>query len=74
MPTVATDSLEGSESHDEIVLKLDGDGQEPSIDVVVPPGVDYKILLRWLHIVGVEYYLAEVYISDQSSSIEGNVP
>ena len=74
MPTIAADGLEGSEAHDEVVNELNGDGQEPSINVVVPPGVYYEILLRGLHIVRIEYDLAEVHVCDQSSAIEGDVP
>lgn len=74
MPAIAIDGFEGSESHDEIINKLDGNGQESSIDVVVPPGVDYEILFRGLHIVRIEDDLAEVDVGDKSSAIEGNIP
>ena len=36
MAAVALDSLEGGEAHDEVIDKLDGQGNEAPLHVVVP--------------------------------------
>ena len=54
--------FEGCHSHDEVVNKLNGDIQKPPIHIVEPPGEDNEVSSRGLHIVGIEYDLAEVHV------------
>ena len=70
----ALDSLKRGDAHDEIVDKLDGDGEEASVDVSVPLGIDYEILVGGLNVVGVEDDLTEVDVGDFDIVVEGDVP
>ena len=70
----ALNGLEGGDAHDEVIDKLDGDGEEASVDVCVPLGVDDKIFLGSLDVVGVEDDLAEVDVGDLDVVVEGYVP
>ena len=70
----ALNSLEGGDAHDEVIDKLNGDGEEASVDVGVPLGVDYEILVGGLDVVGVEDDLAEVDVGDFDVVVEGDVP
>ena len=45
MGTPALDSLEGGDSHDEVINELDGNGKKPSIDIGHPFRIHYKVLL-----------------------------
>ena len=74
MGAPALNSLEGGDAHDEVIDKLDGDGEEASVDVGVPLGVDDEILVGGLHVVGVEDDLAEVDVGDLDVVVEGYVP
>jgi len=63
-PAVAVYSLESSKSHDEIINKLIRDFNEAAVQVIDPRHVDNEILIGTLHIIGIEYDLTEVYVSD----------
>lgn len=63
-PAVTVYSLEGSKSHDEIINKLIRDFNEAAVQVIDPRHVDNEILIGTLHIIGIEYDLTEVYVSD----------
>ena len=70
----ALNSLEGGDAHDEVIDKLNGDGEEASVDVGVPLGVDDKVFFGGLDVVGVEDDLAEMDIGDLDIVVEGDVP
>ena len=70
----ALNSLEGGDAHDEVIDKLNGDGEEASVDVGVPLGVDDKVFFGGLDVVGVEDDLAEMDIGDLDVVVEGDVP
>ena len=70
----AFDTFEGGDAHDEVIDKLNGDGEEASVDVGVPLGVDDKVFFGGLDVVGVEDDLAEMDIGDLDVVVEGDVP
>ena len=74
MGAPALNSLEGGDAHDEVIDKLNGDGEEASVDVGVPLGVDDKVFFGGLDVVGVEDDLAEMDIGDLDVVVEGDVP
>ena len=67
-------SLEGCDTHDEVVNKLNRDRVESSVDVGVPLCVDNEICLWGLNVVGVEDDLAEMDVGDLDVVVEGDVP
>ena len=67
-------NLKGSDSHDEIVNKLNGDGQKASLHIVVPPLIDDIVFFRRLNIIRVEDDLAVVHIGNLNIPPEGDVP
>ena len=67
-------NLKGSDSHDEIVNKLNGNSQKSSLHVVIPPLVDDIVFFRGLNIVRVEDDLAVVHIGHHNILPEGDVP
>ena len=74
VPAPAIDSLEGSTAHDKVVHKLVGDSSEAPLHVVEPGSEHDVVLLRGLHVDGVEDHLAEVHVCDQHLSHQSGVP
>jgi hypothetical protein len=66
-------SLEGSDSHDEIIHKLNRQGFPPSIDIGVPLIVYHLVFVGALNFEGVEYDHAEMHAGDHSLGLEGGV-
>ena len=74
MAAVALDSLEGGEAHDEVIDKLDGQGNEASLHIVVPFLQDDKVFFGGFHVVGVEDDQAEVDVGESNLAVDGGVP
>ena len=74
MSAVALDSLEGGEPHDEVIDKLDGQGKEASLHIVVPFLKDNEVLFGGLHVVGVEDDQTEVDVGEGNLTVNGGIP
>ena len=62
--TIGVDGFEGGDCHYEIIDKLIRNFNEAAVQVIDPRHVDNEILIGTLHIIGIEYDLTEVYVSD----------
>ena len=66
--------FEGSHSHNEIIHKLNGYLQEPSVNIRVPFLKNHRIFLRSFDVVGVENQFTKMNIGDYRIRFDRNVP
>lgn len=73
-PTAAGLCFEGSDCHDKVIDKFDGNLDEASIHIIIPFLENDKIFFGWLNIVRVENDLAKVKVCNEGTLVEGDVP
>ena len=72
--TIGIDTLEGSDPHDEVVKKLDGDGEKAAFHIVEPSLEDDEVFFGLEDVIGIEDDFAEMHVGDHDTPIESDVP
>lgn len=73
-PAASIWCFKAGDGHDEVVDKLDGNIEEPSVCVGVPFLEDDEVLFARLDVVRIEYDFTEVDVGDKHFALQSCVP